>query len=118
MAPVETLTYEKTVATAYYLVDRVLDQTWTTNNKRKLLMERAPYFNQIADAEQEAYLRSGDSSLSKYEQIVAGRDESILNIAGGFLDSLAMTGRLDRRMEILISAPDFSVPDRRSPGSR
>jgi hypothetical protein len=111
------LTYEKTVATAHYQVARILDETWTPNSKRKLLMEGAPYFNQIADAEHEAYRCSDDSSLTNYDQIVADRDMSILNFAGRFLYPIVMTGRLDRRTEIMISAPDFSEPDLRPPGS-
>ena len=64
MAAVKTLTYEKAVGTAYYLVEHILDPTWSPQAKRDFLIKAAPYWEQLGRAEKEAYRRSNDETLT------------------------------------------------------
>jgi hypothetical protein len=82
----------------------VLAETKTLETKRNELLAVAKYFEQIANAEHEAYDRYIDPSLSKFERLVAERDCGILNIAGGFVQNLYNHRRFDKRMIALINA--------------
>ena len=70
------------MAGAYYVVERMFDATWLPEDKLKLLEQTAPYVEQIANAEANAFLRSRDETFADFERTVAGRDTNILKICG------------------------------------
>lgn len=99
----EIKTHDQIVAGAYYLVARMLDATWSPKAKRELLEATAPYFEQFAQSEREAYRRSNDETLTHYERMVAGRDEEIINIAGGIVYDFMTLGLHDKRLAALLT---------------
>ena len=75
---IKTLTHDKILDRAYYVVESMLDATWLPPDKLKLLERIAPYGEQIAAARSDAFLRSRDETLTDFERRAARRDMGIL----------------------------------------
>ena len=103
MPEIETPSHEQIVANAYYFVKSMFSDTMKPSQKLGMLRKIAPYRDQIAAGEKEAYRRSSDETLSEFEQTTAGHDSGILNLAGNLIKDLELDSK---RLKAVLTAWD------------